>query len=973
MLQKSSAAEQLRPLFNLVLLLPVLLVLAAGWLLGDDSGAFFIWWLTLSGLGLTVWPLLSRFMPGATRGFLPAKALGLALLALLSWQCGYLHLLPLRQWSLLLLALPLAASWLWRPGRELILTDWRSPAFRLSLISAESFFAALLLIWTFARGLKPELDSLEKFMDVAYMSSIWRGSSLPAQDPWLAGHSINYYYFGQYVYAMLARLTAIRVPVAYNLGMATTFAMTGSLSFAVGGLLPVLARRLGLALKRGAELAGGLVTAFLVTLAGNSHAFFYHPDAPGYHILQAMQKAGWPTGDLTVPFWFADSTRFIGYNPDTTDKTIHEFPFYSFLVADLHAHLINLTFVLLLLCILAAYLATVRPAGAGLSAIAKTARQIAGPGQAPIPPAYNRHVTSAHAYNRQATPAGAAAWPASGIQALWAEAATLLRQTLLDRPLALIGMLLAIFMMGNYWDFAIYLAVSTAVLFVSALRQTGWCSWRGLIMLIGQMILLLLVYLKVAQPLVALAAWLAVLILNHLLAARFMPPDALVWTGLRLSWLFVLAHAIALPFNLSFEPMAKSIRATASRTPLFQLLILWGPHILAGLLFMAFLIWQFWRLNRQRPISHPGQNGEQNPDRESRDPLLQPGGMQSLPVRHVAGQAGLSGDDQTNPVVRPVVRRPLADDSARWMQAGSPHHPWYEHLLRQNPLDILVAVLYLAALGLLIVPELVYVVDIYSGDYKRANTMFKFTYQAFVLLGIVWGYALVRLTAVSAETGNKTVAEPRGAGIFRISLACVLGLLLLIPAWYPWPAASQWLGPLGRANYRGLDGLAVLADKDSSDIPGAMAGELADDLAAIAWLNQHVQGQPVILEADGPSYTDYCRISVFTGLPTVFGWETHEWLWRTSSRQADAYGKLVLPRQDDIRELYTGTDQVVRQALLDRYQIRYIVIGSLEMAKYGENGPDDNWQSSVQAELLQEFGTVVFAAPTLQIIEVTAG
>ena len=269
---------------------------------------------------------------------------------------------------------------------------------------------------------------------------------------------------------------------------------------------------------------------------------------------------------------------------------------------------------------------------------------------------------------------------------------------------------------------------------------------------------------------------------------------------------------------------------------------------------------------------------------------------------------------------------------------------------RISQADKLVLVLAVWALCLVILPELLYVVDIYSGDFKRANTMFKFTYQAFVLFSIAWGYALVRLAA--------TRTKPARAA------ALLLAFLLVIPAWSPLPATRQWLGSFKKENYRGLDGLAVLAGKDSVWLAGP-PGQLGPDLAAINWFNENVKGQPVILESFGESYTDYCRISAFTGLPTVLGWETHEWLWRTSRKTPEAYLVHVLPRQEDVRDLYTTTDARLRQELLEQYAIEYIVIGDLERARFNQAGG-----TPVQDKMLLDTVSVVFAQGSLIVIQI---
>ena len=70
------------------------------------------------------------------------------------------------------------------------------------------------------------------------------------------------------------------------------------------------------------------------------------------------------------------------------------------------------------------------------------------------------------------------------------------------------------------------------------------------------------------------------------------------------------------------------------------------------------------------------------------------------------------------------------------------------------------------------------------------------------------------------------------------------------------------------------------------------------DYSLINWINKNIKGQPVILEANGDSYTDYARISANTGLPTVIGWPVHEWLWRGTY-------DIVSPRITDVQTLYT--------------------------------------------------------------------
>lgn len=857
-------------------LLPLLLIPAALLLLGDDTGYFLVWWLAFAVIGWLVWPLAVRIFPDGDSGYLLAKPLGLAISSLLLWTLSYLRVLPFQRWAVTFaLCLTGLFFWLFKDGWQLMISIWRDSKKIRRVAAGEFLMGAALLFWTFARGLKPEIDGLEKFMDIGFMNTLWRTDYLPALDMWLSGGHINYYYFGQYVYTFMARLTDIRPEISYNLSMASTFALTFALGYAVISQLIGLLRRHRNSLSSAAQAIGGLIAAFLLTFGGNGHAWFYDLKGPGHGLLVWLNKIGLVGGYTENPFWFADSTRFIGYNPNTPDKTIHEFPYYSFLVADLHAHVINLAFMLLLIALLVRLISDEKLIWAAAGC------------------------RSSQEQNQSSTDRE---WHRAEMRQLVQR----FRITAGNLPLLLIIMLLAIAMMGNFWDFAIYFAVTVVVLFLLNRRGYGKFRPAGILIFVVQSILILLPFLLVSQPWLAVMLFGLILLLNQYLTLIF--GDTLTLTGAQMSWIFFLAHLVTLPFSSSFEPISKKIALAVDHTPLWQLAILWGPHILAGLILFTAVI---------------------------------------LLSRRAAGK--------------------------QW-----------------NPADQLAVVLVICGIGLILLPELLYVVDIYSGEYKRANTMFKFTYQAFVLLSLAWAYALVRLSAIAANRGRSGTENSSGRSALQMMRAAsrdtvtrrnwpaivgslFLAALLLLPAWYPLLATRQWIGTISIDRFAGLDGFIQFASKNSAQIPDDASGELAADYAAIQWLNQNVQGQPIILEAAGESYTDYCRISAFTGLPTVIGWETHEWLWRTSKSNPDAYSTVVWPRQQDVRQIYTTTDQVTRQALLDKYHVSYIVIGDLERSKYSEELSDGTRHSLVQEDLLGQLGTVVFRQENLVILQLALG
>ena len=223
--------------------------------------------------------------------------------------------------------------------------------------------------------------------------------------------------------------------------------------------------------------------------------------------------------------------------------------------------------------------------------------------------------------------------------------------------------------------------------------------------------------------------------------------------------------------------------------------------------------------------------------------------------------------------------------------------------------DIFILIIILLSSLLLIVPEFVYIKDIYPQHY-RANTMFKLSYEAFIMLSISSAYILVKLLS---SIKNRLLLF-----LFLLSSLLLISLNLI----YPFFAIGSYYRNL--TNYQSLNGIKYLSDL------------YPDDYKLINWMNKNIKGQPIILEASGDSYTDYARISANTGLPTVIGWPVHEWLWRGTY-------DIVAPRIEDVKTLYTGNDINLIKILLVKYKISYAVVSSLEREKY-PNLNEDNFK-----------------------------
>jgi uncharacterized membrane protein len=108
---------------------------------------------------------------------------------------------------------------------------------------------------------------------------------------------------------------------------------------------------------------------------------------------------------------------------------------------------------------------------------------------------------------------------------------------------------------------------------------------------------------------------------------------------------------------------------------------------------------------------------------------------------------------------------------------------------------------------------------------------------------------------------------------------------------------------------------------------------LADDKAAMLWLMQNVQGSPTILEAQVPEYRWGSRFSVYTGLPAVQGWNWHQRQQRSIVPSAE-----VERRVADVAEIYSTTDMARARQLLDRYGVRFVIVGQEEKAYYPPDG-----------------------------------
>lgn len=238
----------------------------------------------------------------------------------------------------------------------------------------------------------------------------------------------------------------------------------------------------------------------------------------------------------------------------------------------------------------------------------------------------------------------------------------------------------------------------------------------------------------------------------------------------------------------------------------------------------------------------------------------------------------------------------------------------YFNVIKVKKTDLFVLILVFTPIIFILIPEFVYLKDIYPAHY-RANTMFKLAYQSFIFLSIASSYIIVKVFPILKHY------------IFNLSFKTVPAVLYIIFALmqfflmslYPYFAINSFYGSL--KTYQGLNGISYLKNLYPTDFE------------AILWLNKNIKGQPVILESQGDSYSDHSRVSTNTGLPTVLGWTVHEWLWRGTY-------DIPAPRITDIQTLYETGDINKAKELIKKYKIELVFVGDLERQKYTKFNED---------------------------------
>lgn len=693
------------------------------------------WWMIFFVIGIIFLPMISFvFAKFFDKGYIFAKIIGTLLISYTLYLLGILKILKFTQFSVLFVVLLfLFISIVFIIKNRSFSKDFPKLPFRIFLFEEFLFFVCLVF-WSYVRGHQPDIQGLEKFMDFGFVNSILRSDYFPPKDMWFTPLSINYYYFGHLITAVLTKLSGISSFVTYNLMISTLFAFTFTMSFSIGiNLFLKLDTRQYAIRNTPYAIICGLLAGFLTSLAGNLHTIYtfslpYQNENP-----KPIWELVFSLKTFPNAYWYPNATRFI-------HNTIHEFPIYSFVVSDLHGHVLGIPIILTIIAVLF------------------------------------------HQF---------------------------LEEKINKTKVLLLAFLIATAYMTNAWDGPIYILLTIFVF--SALYFRFKFSFYDLTLSI---LLIVAGFFIFSLPF----SW-------------YFKPFA-SGIGILCAPQFLTKIGKIGPFLFEIDHCQKS--------PLWQMVVLYGFFYFWVITFLIF----------------------------------------KLKIQIAKCKATIQ-----NSKLFKILN-------------------FIENL---TPVDLFIFILIFLSTLLIIIPEFIYLKDIYPAHY-RANTMFKLVYQSFIMLSISSAYIIMRI--IFNKRGlikNKKLSVLKFVYLFF----GFIGLFLVLI--YPYFAINSYYGEL--KSYKGLFGFSYFKNLYPTDYQ------------AVLWLNKNIQGQPVILEAQGDSYTDYARISANTGLPTVLGWTVHEWLWRGTY-------DIPAPRIAEVQALYENNDINNTKTLINKYHIAYIFIGSLERKKY---------------------------------------
>jgi len=345
--------------------------------------AFFTWYIILTLLGWLTFPLTYSLFPALRdRGYTLARAAGLLIWGYAFWLLASLGSAQNDTGGILFaLALLIGLSVFSVIRSSSSIVEFVKSNKPLILTTEILFFVALAFL-AFVRSANPDLTGTERPMELAFINGILRSPTFPPQDPWLSGYAISYYYFGYVMTAMLARISGINGSTAHNLMTSLVFALGAIGSY---GILFNLLSRVddgrqttdredsASSASRLLPSTSALLAPLFLLLISNFETVF-----EVMHRLGLFWKKDPITGEFSSAFWkWFDMKELslppvepFGWMPDrylwwwrasrviqdydmlgSHREVIDEFPFFSFLLGDLHPHVLAIPFSLLAIAV----------------------------------------------------------------------------------------------------------------------------------------------------------------------------------------------------------------------------------------------------------------------------------------------------------------------------------------------------------------------------------------------------------------------------------------------------------------------------------------------------------------------------------------------------------------------------------------------------------------------------------------------
>ncbi len=340
--------------------------------------SFLAWYVVVSLLGWLTFPLAYRLFPALTdRGFALARTAGMLIWGYAFWLLASLGIAQ-NDLGGIFLALALLAGlsgWAFVTHKDEIVSFLKN---NFSVVlTTEILFLAAFGFMAFVRSANPELNSTEKPMELAFISAIMRSQTFPPQDPWLSGYAISYYYFGYVMTALLARVTDVPGSMAHNLMTSLIFGLGAIGSYGI--LYNLLSKNQKPSSDGDAERPSSAVNGlslfaplFLLLVSNlgallevlHRYGIFWVKDP----VTQTYSSKFWTWLDmkeLSQPpmeplqwaperylWWWRSSRVLQDYDMRNNPlEVIDEFPFFSFLLGDLHPHVLAIPFTLLAIAV----------------------------------------------------------------------------------------------------------------------------------------------------------------------------------------------------------------------------------------------------------------------------------------------------------------------------------------------------------------------------------------------------------------------------------------------------------------------------------------------------------------------------------------------------------------------------------------------------------------------------------------------